>query len=209
MVSSIRLVSRPIRRAPVALLLGRLRNLSRLIGSAPLAPRYALMKFAWLCSSSALSWMYWGRSLSSTERAPVQGLFPLPPPRSRSGLPPSSLYCSHRSASTSSAAARNWRMATSPFVSPPLAEAGRALTRRLAPMAPAPTAAPFSRNERRSVMRQDCSASSMIPSFGGCSGEQRRALLAAVTNPTLRLATVLHNSPVLPPDRAGRSGGRP
>src|SRR3954471_12100316 len=163
MVSSIRLVSRPIRRAPVALLLGRVRNLSRLIGSAPFDCRYALMKFAWLCSSSALSWMYWGRSLSSTERALVNCLFPLPPGRSRSWIPPSSLYCSHRSASRSSAAARNWRMATSPLVRRQSAEAGDGwASRPLAPMAPTPTAAPLSRNERRFVKRRDGSMSSTI-----------------------------------------------
>src|SRR3954452_7476483 len=163
MVSSIRLVSRPILRAPVALLLGRMRNLSRLIGSAPFAPRYALMKFAWLCSSSALSWMYRGTSLSSAERPRVYGLFPLPPGRSRSWMPPSSLYCSHRSASRSSAAARNWRMATSPLVRPPSAEAGGGwASRRPAPMAPTPTAAPLSRNERRFVKRPDGSIFSTI-----------------------------------------------
>ena len=56
-------------RAPVALLLGSVRNWSRLIEPAPCASRYALMNVAWLCSSSALSWMYWLMSSSSTERA--------------------------------------------------------------------------------------------------------------------------------------------
>src|SRR4051794_8239109 len=139
------------------------------MGSAPFAARYALMKFAWLCSSSALSWMYWGMSLSSTERALVYGLFPLPPGRSRSWIPPSSLYCSHRSASRSSAAARNWRMATSPLVRPPSAEAGEGwASRRPAPMAPTPTAAPLTRNERRSVKLRDGSMCSTIFSYTNC-----------------------------------------
>src|SRR3954454_2758498 len=178
------------------------------MGSAPFAARYALMKLAWLCSSSALSWMYWGMSLSSTERALVYALFPVPPGRSLSWIPPSSLYCSHRSASSSSAAARNCRTATSPFVSPPLADTGGAVSNRLAPMAPAPTAAPFSRNERRSVRRPDCSTSSMIFTFRS-SGERRVALLAVMTDPTMRPAPAHHNSAALPPDRTGRSDGEP
>src|SRR3954451_20463042 len=95
-------------------------------------------------------------------------------------------------------------MATSPFVSPPLAEAGSALTRRLAPMAPAPTAAPFSRNERRSVMRQDCSAASMIFSFRvRASGDVHCSRRWRTVR--LRPTTALHNRPLPPPDRAGRS----
>ena len=69
-------------------------------------------------------------------------------------------------------------MATSPFVSPPLAEARGAVSRRLAPMAPAPTTAPFSRKERRSVRRRDCSMSSTTFSFGNwASNELRRSRL--------------------------------
>src|SRR3954452_9017856 len=78
-------------------------------------------------------------------------------------------------------------MATSPFVIPPRARAGGAVSRRLAPTAPAPTAAPFSRNERRSVRRQDCSTFSTVFSFGS-SGEGRAAPLAVVTDSTLRPA---------------------
>src|SRR3954454_24869621 len=153
-----------------------MRNVSRLIGSAPFAARYALMKFAWLCSSSALSWMYWGRSWSSTDRARVYGLFPLPPGRSWSWIPPSSLYCSHRSASRSSAAARNCRMATSPLVRPPSAEAGDGwASRRPAPMAPTPTTAPLTRNDRRLVKRPDGSISSTIFLLTEIVGEQQVA----------------------------------
>src|SRR6185369_9774046 len=43
-VSCMRFVSRPICRAPVALLLGKVRNGSRVTGDAPFADRYALMK---------------------------------------------------------------------------------------------------------------------------------------------------------------------
>ena len=75
-------------------------------------------------------------------------------------------------------------------------------------MAPAPTAAPFSRNERRSVSRPDCSASSMIFSFRS-SGVRRVAPLAVVTDPKMRPAPGRHNSAVLPPDRTGRSDGEP
>src|SRR4051794_2415257 len=78
-------------------------------------------------------------------------------------------------------------MATSPFVSPPLAAAGGAVSRRLAPTAPAPTAAPFSRNERRSVTRQDCSTFSMVFSFGS-SDERRAAPLAVVRTPRCGVA---------------------
>src|SRR5580704_7977105 len=54
-VSCMRLVRRPIWLAPVALLLGKVRNWSRLTVSAPLEARYALMKVSWLSSSSVLS----------------------------------------------------------------------------------------------------------------------------------------------------------
>src|SRR5215831_7479959 len=43
-VSCMRLVRRPICRAPLALLLGKVRNTSRLTGLAPTDIRYALMK---------------------------------------------------------------------------------------------------------------------------------------------------------------------
>src|SRR3954468_12014422 len=78
-------------------------------------------------------------------------------------------------------------MATSPFVSPPLARAGGAVSRRLAPTAPAPTAAPFSRNERRSVTCQGCSTFSMVFSFGS-SGERQAAPLAVVRTPRCGVA---------------------
>src|ERR1700730_18402201 len=51
-VSFMRLVSRPIWLAPFALLLGKVRNLSRLTGSACFETRKALRKAAWVISSS-------------------------------------------------------------------------------------------------------------------------------------------------------------
>ena len=56
----------------------------------------------------------------------------------------------------------------------PEAGAGSA-SRRLAPMAPAPTAAPFNRKERRSVTRQDCSALFTMFSFSMIFSFMRRA----------------------------------
>jgi hypothetical protein len=52
--SACRFVSRPTRLAPVAALLGSVRNASRLTGCAPFDRRYALMNRAWLVSSSVL-----------------------------------------------------------------------------------------------------------------------------------------------------------
>src|SRR5438309_60630 len=56
-LSCMMLVRRPICWAPVALLLGSVRNGSRLTTSAPFEARYALMKVSWVSSSSVLSWM--------------------------------------------------------------------------------------------------------------------------------------------------------
>jgi len=59
-----RLVIRLISLAPVARLLGRVRNGSRSTGTTPLDLRKALRKAAWLSSSSVLSVMYCGMSPS-------------------------------------------------------------------------------------------------------------------------------------------------
>src|SRR5208282_2550762 len=71
-------------------------------------------------------------------------------------IPPSSAYCVHRSASISSAAARNWRMATSPAPRepPPCARAKVAFVNKPAPTTAAPPARrlPFIK-ERRSTER--------------------------------------------------------
>jgi hypothetical protein len=64
-----RFVSRPICWAPVALLLGRVRNASRLTCSAPIDFKYAFRNAAWLISSSVLSAMYCGMSPSRFESA--------------------------------------------------------------------------------------------------------------------------------------------
>src|SRR6266576_508703 len=69
-------------------------------------------------------------------------------------MPPSSLYCSHKSASMSSAAARNRRMSASPRVRPPLEFASltwavRVLAKSPAPIVPAPTASDLPKKERR------------------------------------------------------------
>src|SRR4051812_15637224 len=69
-------------------------------------------------------------------------------------------------------------MATSPLVRRPSAEAGDAwANRRVAPMAPTPTAALLTRNERRSVKRRDGSMSFTIFSYRDF-GEQRRGARA-------------------------------
>src|SRR5882724_3780135 len=66
-------------------------------------------------------------------------------------MPPSSLYCCHKSASMSSAAARNRRISASPRVRPPLALAARALANSPAPIVPAPTASDLPKKERRLI----------------------------------------------------------
>src|SRR5882724_6934001 len=66
-------------------------------------------------------------------------------------MPPSSLYCCHKSVSMISAAARNRRMDASPDVRPPLALAVGALANSPAPMVPAPTASDFPKKERRLI----------------------------------------------------------
>src|SRR5262245_12334289 len=64
-------------------------------------------------------------------------------------MPPSSLYCCHKSASMSSAAARNRRMSASPRVRPPRRSvAAVAFANRPAPMVPAPTASDVPKKER-------------------------------------------------------------
>src|SRR2546421_6682375 len=69
-------------------------------------------------------------------------------------MPPSSLYGSHKSASMSSAAARNRRLSASPRVRPPLEFASltwavRVLAKSPAPIVPAPTASDLPKKERR------------------------------------------------------------
>src|SRR5246127_476364 len=109
-------------------------------------------------------------SPSRFKMAAVKAGFPVPPGTSPSWMPASSLYCCQRSVSISSAAARNRRIATSPFVSPPFgrrfasASAGSS-NRPPAPRLAAPTAAPFSRKERRLVASGDCSLASIVYSF--------------------------------------------
>src|SRR5712691_10756998 len=78
-------------------------------------------------------------------------------------MPPSSLYCCQASVSSVSAAARKRRIAASPGVRPPLAEAGVASANsRPAAIVAAPAAAPLSRKERRLLRCSDCSVVSMI-----------------------------------------------
>src|SRR5579883_2253949 len=85
---------------------------------------------------------------------------PLPPGTSLSWMPPSSLYCCHKSLSMISAAARNRRIATSPLVRPlllvplALAKAGTAVVNSPELMVvAAPTATLVRRKERRLVVR--------------------------------------------------------
>src|ERR1700730_4316060 len=102
-------------------------------------------------------------SPSNTLRAAVYGALPLPPGTSLSWIPPSSLYCCHRSASMISAADRNLRMAASPCVRPALSSAANAVTPLASspePTVPAPAASPVSKKERRLVKR--------LGSFGLC-----------------------------------------
>src|SRR6266550_2610970 len=67
-------------------------------------------------------------------------------------MPPSSLYCCHKSASMISAAARNRRMSASPTVRLPCcALAVGALANSPAPMVPAPTASDLPKKERRLI----------------------------------------------------------
>src|SRR2546427_2121629 len=98
--------------------------------------------------------MYCGMSSSSASSAPVYFAFPLPPGTSLSWIPPSSLYCCHRSVSRISAAARNLRIAASPCVRPALPASARAGAPLKSPetVAPAPTASPVPKKERRLVL---------------------------------------------------------
>src|SRR5271163_3387467 len=74
--------------------------------------------------------------------------------------PPSSSYCCQRSASISSAAARNRRIAASPLVSPPLPSASAVAVLPSGPrrVAPTPAAAPVARNDRRLTPPVDSSS---------------------------------------------------
>src|ERR1700694_58210 len=114
------------------------------------------MNVKWVNSSSVLSWMYWSMSPSSWLRASWYGPLPLPPGTSLSWIPPSSLYCCHRSVSRISAAAKNLRIAASPFVSLPLLSSSWSKPGTLPASSPealtvaAPAAAiPFLKNARR------------------------------------------------------------
>src|ERR1019366_3369130 len=113
-------------------------------------------------SSSVLSWMYCAMSESSTARAAVYALFPLPPGTSLSWTPPSSLYCCQKSVSRISAAERNRRIASSPSVRRWCAEASGTLANNPAPSAPAP--AP-TKKERRLLRCRRLAAVSLI----GCA----------------------------------------
>ena len=137
-----RFVSRPFCFAPVAWLLGSVRNSSRFTGRAPLERRYAFRKAAWLSSSSVLSEMYCGMSLSRFDSAAMYaGLPPF--------TPPSSLYCCHRSVSINSIAASSRKIATSPAVIGRLA-ARASLANTAAPGTAATPASPTPfRNDRR------------------------------------------------------------
>src|SRR3989441_10284805 len=90
------------------------------------------------------------------------GALPLPLGTSLSWIPPSSLYCCHRSVSSISAADRNRRMAISPLVRLALlssAKTGNPLASIPAPMIPAPpTASPLLKKERRLVVIFECCA---------------------------------------------------
>src|SRR5260370_20682894 len=95
-------------------------------------------------------------SPSRTFKAAMYGALPLPPGRSQSWIPPSSLYCCHRSVSRVSAAARNLRIAASRGVRRPDFSSGALLRAkspspsRAAPQVAAPAAnVPFLKNERR------------------------------------------------------------
>src|SRR5580700_3124826 len=83
-------------------------------------------------------------------------------------IPPSSAYCVQRSDSISSAAARNWRMATSPGLreSPDCARAKGALASKLAPITAPPARSPPFIKDRRST---DCLKDGRSASFVMCT----------------------------------------
>src|SRR4029077_495524 len=139
------------------------------------------MNVKWLNSSSVLSWMYCGMSPSSSSNALVYGLLPLPPGTSLSWMPPSSLYCCHRSVSRISAADRNLRMAASPWVSsPPPPSANAAAARPSGPrVAPAPTASPVAKNDRRLIEESGSWATDpFAPLASACRGRCREASMS-------------------------------
>src|SRR5215469_4922136 len=151
-VSCVRFVSLlPIRAllTPVAVLPSRARNASRFAGAAPFDIRYALRKVKCVISSSVLSWMYWGKSLSSISSAVVYAGIPVPPDTSLSWIPPSSLYWIQKSLSRISAAAAKRSSAASPLLSLPLPLLSSSAN-RLAPALAAPADAnAFFMNQRR------------------------------------------------------------
>ena len=87
---------------------------------------------------------------------------PVPPGTSLSWMPHSSLYCCHASVSRISAADRNRRIASSPFVSPPRRPSAR-LGNTPTATVPAPAASPVCKNERRLIV-PDCKPISSRPS---------------------------------------------
>src|SRR6266581_5267799 len=105
----------------------------------------------------------------------MKAALPLPPGTSLSWMPPSSLYCCHRSLSRISTAARNLRMATSPCVRLAFLSSAKdgndnpfdnsPVPKSLAP----PTTSPLLKKERRLVVSfDDCALCSMIFSFCAC-----------------------------------------
>src|SRR5689334_22438728 len=108
--------------------------------------------------------MYCAMSESSTATAAAYAGFPLPPGTSESWIPASSLYCCHRSVSRISSAARNRRIAASPLLREPVFAIALAdcSVSSDAPIAPAPTAALCSRNDRRFVATDSCSSDSLM-----------------------------------------------
>ena len=96
--------------------------------------------------------MYWGWSPSRITRPSLY-------PESGASTPPSSLYCCQRSASISSAAARSWRIATSPALSlclPLAANALLALPSKAAPGARRAAPMPRLRRKDRLARRRGC-----------------------------------------------------
>src|SRR5260370_26482255 len=100
--------------------------------------------------------MYWGWSPSRITRPSLY-------PESGASTPPSSLYCCQRSASINSAAARSWRIATSPGVSVWLPLAAKALPEPLSKAAPgARRAAPSPRRRRKDRLARRFGAESEV-----------------------------------------------
>src|SRR5580765_8026063 len=116
-------------------------------------------------------------------------------------MPPSSLYCCHRSVSRISAAARNRRIAASPSVSEPFAltaaDPARA-SKPPAPVAATPTATPCATNARRLLVRRPLSGvsvgiSELLPLGCACPASEYAANPESVsTRAPRRLGSVGH-----------------